>query len=138
MCVTSLVCEASHFESASQPLQLLTKFMGAPYDRVVRQTLDRKSKLCPVSVQTLSNCPNLVQSLSNACQMVVQIQCLSKKTTNFVKCLSKLCPSSKAWTEIGHSDPEFVQTLTNKLLCQHKRMDNAWTNFRLGQSLDKL
>ena len=96
---------------------------GAPFDRVVRQTLDRKSKLCPVSVKTLSYCPNFVQSLSKACPMVVQIQCLSRKSTSFVKCLSRPCPLSKAWTEIGHSHPVIIQTLSTKILSQYKRMD---------------
>ena len=70
--------------------------------------------------------------------MSVQVQSLSRKSTNFVKCLSRLCPLSKAWTEVGHSDPEFVQILSNKILCHYNRMDRVWTNFGLGQSLDKL
>ena len=88
-----------------------------------------QSQLSPI-VQTLTNYPNFViQSLCNLCPMPVQVQFLSSKSTNSVKCLSRLCPSSKVWIKIGHSGPEYVQT------GQRQSFDN-WTEN--GLRLDKV
>ena len=94
--------------------------LGTGYRWVVGQRLDAKSNLRPMSVQTLSNvCPisGKVHSLSN------QVQGLSKVCRNPVQVRG-------SWTEIGHRNPAFNQTLSNK------RMKET-SNFSIGLSLDK-
>ena len=54
----------------------IARNLGAPQRRVVGQSLDEKSSLCPISVQTLSNvCPMTckVQGLSSRCPQSVEI-----------------------------------------------------------------
>ena len=101
--------------------------------------MDGKSSVCPIFVITLSK----------VCPMAAKVKSLS----NQIRGLSKVCrvpvQISATWTQIGHGNPTFVKTLSNKknrrcrfsLLTragQTLDLDNLLPNLVHGQSLDKL
>ena len=102
---------------------------GTPNQWLVGRTLDTKSNLCPIPVQTLSivrliKCK--IQSLSTPCPIEYRV-------------CRVLVQWKAAWTEIGQENPEFVMTLS-KTNCSETKfltVDILWTEIWHGQTLDK-
>ena len=131
--------------------------LGAPWRRVVGQSLDEKSSLCPISVKTLSNvCPMTckVQGLSSCCPQSVEI--LSKPEVTWqtldmeIQYLSRLCPLEQFkkmnfltldifWTNIGHGhsrqSPDWLTRPLTARGLPGQSLNKVWTWTNSGQTL---
>ena len=99
---------------------------GAPCRWLV--ALDTKSNFSPISVQTLSN----------VCLTRRKVQGLSSPCPKLSKVFRVPVQFKGSWTEIGHGNPGFVQTLSSKVLSEDEISDFGQSpDTGLGQTLDK-